>query len=249
MVTYTYDARGNILTVGGSMADTLGVYNPLRYRGYVYDEETSLYYLQSRYYDPNMGRFLNADNYPTTGQGFTGNNMFSYCGNNPVSRADVGGEFWHIVVGAIVGVATQYISDVASNLAEGKSFTESLKPKSTLADYGAAALSGALAATGIGTGASVVANAAIGGATYLVNCKIEGEDANFLDFTLATGVGAVSGMIGGSGVDGARLRGATKTSKVLLETAVSPKKIAQYTAKITGCTKTVIVGGMRTFAA
>ena len=91
VVTYTYDAWGNILTVGGTMADTLGVYNPLRYRGYVYDEETSLYYLQSRYYDPNMGRFLNADAFASTGQGFGGNNMFAYCLNNPTFLCDPSG--------------------------------------------------------------------------------------------------------------------------------------------------------------
>ena len=113
VVTYTYDAWGNILTVGGSMADTLGVYNPLRYRGYVYDEETSLYYLQSRYYDSEMGRFINSDVLAATGQGVLGNNMFAYCGNNPVSRVDHGGNFWDTifdVVSLCVNVA-EVISD------------------------------------------------------------------------------------------------------------------------------------------
>ena len=79
VVEYTYDAWGNILTTTGSMASTLGVHNPLRYRGYVYDTELGLYYLQSRYYDPEMGRFLNADALVATGQGLLGNNMFAYC--------------------------------------------------------------------------------------------------------------------------------------------------------------------------
>ena len=79
------------------MASTLGKDNPLRYRGYVYDEETKLYYLQSRYYDPAIGRFINADAFPSTGQGLSGNNMFAYCGNNPVSRIEVGGFFWDTV--------------------------------------------------------------------------------------------------------------------------------------------------------
>ena len=56
--------------------------------GYVYDEETGLYYLQSRYYDPEIGRFLNADAFASTGQGFTGNNMFAYCLNNPANNED-----------------------------------------------------------------------------------------------------------------------------------------------------------------
>ena len=61
VVTYTYDAWGNPLTTTGSLATTLGAANPLRYRGYVYDTETGLYYLQSRYYNPGWGRFINAD--------------------------------------------------------------------------------------------------------------------------------------------------------------------------------------------
>lgn len=79
VVQYTYDAWGKILTTTGSMADTLGVHTPLRYRGYVYDAETTLYYLLSRYYDLEMGRFINADEFTSTGQGLTGNNMFAYC--------------------------------------------------------------------------------------------------------------------------------------------------------------------------
>ena len=78
------------------MAGTLGLHNPLRYRGYVYDQETGLYYLQSRYYDPEMGRFLNADAFASTGQGFTGNNVFVYCGNDPVLFVDHGGELFGI---------------------------------------------------------------------------------------------------------------------------------------------------------
>ena len=91
---YTYDAWGNPLATTGSLATTLGEQNPLRYRGYVYDTETGLYYLQSRYYNPGWDRFINADAYLSTGQGFNGHNMFAYCGNNPISRYDVGGMFW-----------------------------------------------------------------------------------------------------------------------------------------------------------
>ena len=62
VVGYSYDAWGRLLTRTGSMASTLGLHNPLRYRGYVYDQESGLYYLQSRYYNPEIGRFINADN-------------------------------------------------------------------------------------------------------------------------------------------------------------------------------------------
>ena len=69
VVTYTYDAWGNPLSTSGTMASTLGSVNPLRYRGYVYDTETGLYYLQSRYYNPGWGRFINADAYLSAGGG------------------------------------------------------------------------------------------------------------------------------------------------------------------------------------
>ena len=93
VVTYAYDAWGNVLSVTGSMKDTLGKINPIRYRGYVYDHETGLYYLQSRYYDPEIGRFINADAFASTGQGITGNNMFAYCGNNPIMFVDRTGTY------------------------------------------------------------------------------------------------------------------------------------------------------------
>lgn len=91
VVQYTYDAWGRQLSMTGTMKWTLGMQNPLRYRGYVYDSEIGYYYLQSRYYNPTMGRFLNADVYISTGQGVLDNNMFAYCGNNPINYVDYEG--------------------------------------------------------------------------------------------------------------------------------------------------------------
>ncbi len=104
-VVYEYDAWGNILSIDGFLASTLGQINPLRYRGYVYDNESGYYYLQSRYYDPEIGRFLNADSYITTGQGCFGNNMFAYCLNNPTIFVDTSGDFPWLAIGFILGVA------------------------------------------------------------------------------------------------------------------------------------------------
>ena len=87
VAAYTYDPYGKILSAYGSMAEI----NPLRYRGYYYDAETGFYYLQSRYYDPNTCRFINADSYTSTGRGLIGYNMFAYCENDPVNYKDVGG--------------------------------------------------------------------------------------------------------------------------------------------------------------
>lgn len=71
--------------------------NPLQYRSYYHDSETGFYYLQSRYYDPEICRFINADSYASTGQSYLGYNTFAYCGNDPVNRTDADGEFWDTV--------------------------------------------------------------------------------------------------------------------------------------------------------
>ena len=105
VATYSYDPWGaptGIYSASGTAisqtASNVAAYNPFRYRGYRYDGDTRLYYLQSRYYDPAIGRFINADVYASTGQGFIGHNMFSYCGNNPIRYIDLAGEYyqpWH----------------------------------------------------------------------------------------------------------------------------------------------------------
>jgi len=91
---YTYDAWGQLLTDQDTLANTIGGKNPLRYRGYYYDSETGFYYLKSRYYDPYVQRFINADGYVSTGTGIAGFNMYAYCDNNPIIHIDPDGENW-----------------------------------------------------------------------------------------------------------------------------------------------------------
>ena len=91
VVEYTYDTWGKKVTTTGSLAGTLGLFQPFRYRGYVYDWETGFYYLQSRYYDPTVGRFISADVLLSTGQGVLGHNCYAYCLGNPVNMTDDGG--------------------------------------------------------------------------------------------------------------------------------------------------------------
>ena len=86
VVSYVYDAWGRPISCSGTMANTLGKINPFRYRGYVYDEETGLYYLRSRHYIPELCRFVNSDSVLTP-------NLFNYCGNNPVIAKDPSGYF------------------------------------------------------------------------------------------------------------------------------------------------------------
>ena len=91
IVEYTYsDAWGAGVTVSGSAASTIGMYNSFRYRGYYYDTESGLYYLNSRYYDPVACRFINTDEYLFSDDA-TGMNLYSYCNNNPVNSSDLTG--------------------------------------------------------------------------------------------------------------------------------------------------------------
>lgn len=92
VVEYHYDAWGNPVAKTGSMVATLGTVNPFRYCGYVYDEETGLYYLRSRYYNPAWKRFMNADALVSTGKGLPGKNMFAYCNNCPTRESDPTGQ-------------------------------------------------------------------------------------------------------------------------------------------------------------
>lgn len=93
--SYSYDAWGvcttTTLTNGSTDKAIATTYNPFRYRGYYYDVETGYYYLQSRYYNPRWGRFLNSDRIVGSG-GFVGYNLFAYCINNPIVYVDKGGD-------------------------------------------------------------------------------------------------------------------------------------------------------------
>ncbi len=104
VVSYTYDTWGKLLSIEGSLKDSLGIKNPYRYRGYRYDNETQLYYLQSRYYNPEWGRFINADSLVGETGELLSHNMFAYCTNDPVNNEDPDGDiaWW---VGAAVGGA------------------------------------------------------------------------------------------------------------------------------------------------
>ena len=118
--SYNYGAWGNYSVHdkdGKKTTDAtfIGHINPLRYRGYYYDRETRLYYLQSRYYDFANCRFINADAYATTNAGsFLSCNMFAYCENNPINRVDPDGAFWR-ELGAKISKTWGEIKSWASN--------------------------------------------------------------------------------------------------------------------------------------
>ena len=93
VVTYEYDAWGKLLSVSGEKKDTVGKLNPFRYRGYVYEEESGLYYVSSRYYDPEVGRWINTDAEIASVGSVQGSNLFQYCLNNSLNMSDPTGHW------------------------------------------------------------------------------------------------------------------------------------------------------------
>lgn len=152
-----------------------------------------MYYLRSRYYDPELRRLISSDEMPTLQMSLDSlhnRNLYAYCNENPVMREDGKGYLWGValaagaigaVVGAAVSVGTQMIF-------EGKSLEEV-----DLLEVGTSAISGAVATTAIGKTGQIVINAALGG----IGSIIRGEDLGFVAFN--TVVGVVSGVIGGDG--------------------------------------------------
>ena len=104
VVEYTYDIWGELENITGTLADTIGAINPLRYRGYYYDTETELYYLQSRYYSPDLMRFISQDDpVLSNDQGEPlGSNLYVYCLNNPVMNSDPNGHFTIVLAGVAI---------------------------------------------------------------------------------------------------------------------------------------------------
>ena len=125
VATYEYDAWGNVTVMNEygtpeTSSDFIGNINPFRYRGYYYDTETGFYYLQTRYYDPETYRFINADDYEliamlseVVGQ----LNLYAYCNNNPIMYTDETGEILlSILFSAIIGAAVSAVASIGSQL-------------------------------------------------------------------------------------------------------------------------------------
>ena len=255
VVRYQYNSWGKVTSTQDTSGVSLATLNPFRYRKYVYDPETGLYCLGSRYYDPEVGRFVNADDTDVIfakPQELYHKNLYVYCDNNPVVREDQGGNLWGLLatmaVGAVIGMAIQYANDVVTNIAEGKTGADVFAFRSTRVDYVAAAVSGALAATAVGKVGQAIGNAAISGISYALNQENSGKRINPVDTVVNVGIGAVCGLVGGDGANGTRLYGVNKRATQVMATTHSAKKMAQYAAKKAAVRRAFYISVARTVA-
>ena len=191
-VEYVYNAYGEIVDIIGDQ--TLAAQNPLRYRGYYYDNETGLYYLNSRYYDPAVGRFINADAtdaLTVEHENFVQYNLFAYCWNNPVNLTDDGGTWPSWLKKIVAAVAVVAVVAVAAAV--------------TVATAGAGTAV-AVIAVGAAKGAAIGAasGAAIGAATGAVKHRVQtGSWKGAGKAALEAGAsGALSGAITGAVMGG-----------------------------------------------
>jgi len=175
VANYTYDAWGKVTNSG----NIIGLYNPIRYRGYYYDTETGFYYLQSRYYDPAIKRFINADsvNYLGANGDFTSLNLYAYCGNNPVNYSDTSGHMPEWAKWTVVGLAVAGLV-VATVLTFGAAGTGAVA-------VGAAMLTGGLISGGLNA------------VDQVVDHLKDGEQFDIAELAISTLSGTAYGLVVG----------------------------------------------------
>ena len=208
VVRYRYDAWGNhvVLNPNGSRNESstfIGNINPFRYRGYYYDTETKLYYLKTRYYDPKIGRFITIDDIsylaPDT---INGLNLYAYCGNNPVMNVDPEGTF---VISLITGLIVSFVIGFGvSTVSQGFQYGwKNINWGQSIVDGLFTVVSTALAATGIGSLASIAIGAVLGFGQYAIDSAFHGESLTWRGALIAIGFGIISGAISEAGASSA----------------------------------------------
>ena len=214
IVRYYYDAWGRLLSTkdanGNEITNQTHIahINPIRYRSYYYDTGTGFYFLQSRYYNPEIGRFLSADKLLDE-RSFDGNNLFAYCSNNPVDRCDPSGEaWWHWAIGAAIVTACAVATVVTCG--------------------GFAAAIGAVAAVSSGvaaatTASTIAAGAFIGSATVYGMSALNAalSSSSVQDFNNQGNLGTVIGTAGGAVLCGTAAYSATRTPTTTVYRSVS----------------------------
>ena len=196
LISYTYDAWGNFtVSYHNDGGNTTAASNPFRYRGYYYDPDLGFYYLGSRYYNPEWGRFLNADNAEVIGatpNALTDKNLFAYCDNNPVMRADHGGAFWHIIGGAAIGGVIGGVSSIIGQAIAG----QEINWAEVCISAASGALTGAIttAFPGMGAVTTGLVHGIVGAGTHAAVELANGRTPT-LAGTLTTGI--TSGVLAG----------------------------------------------------
>ena len=205
--SYTYDAWGKV-TENATSADTQNITetNPIRYRGYYYDTETRLYYVNSRYYDPAVKRFVSSDDSiisTATPEALTDKNLFAYCDNNPVTRSDGKGNIWHIVIGAAV---SGVLSATTQVIEQGGIHSQKDVAKAAVCLV-TGAISGGVGATGIGVFASAGIDAGLTMVTSLgidlIDNDFELGNVDWREIAVDTIDAGVTGLVFGKAYDNA----------------------------------------------
>lgn len=130
IASYTYDSWGNIISIKDSNGlditeeNHIALKNPFRYRSYYYDSDTKLYYLNSRYYNPKWGRFINADENIDTSLDMFSDNTYLYAENNPINRIEIEGMIWFHVAGAAIGAGVGFLANSANNIINKRPWNE-----------------------------------------------------------------------------------------------------------------------------
>ena len=175
---YQYDSYGNNISItdssGNLIVDNNNIanINPFRYRSYYYDRETNLYYLNSRYYNPVWGRFVNADGIIDSNRDIISCNLYVYCSNNPISCRDENGEGFFsailtsAVVGALANVAGRFVRDMINSAMSKKLKFSSPK------EYAVSAVTGAISGIGYAVGKPVLTN-------YIANTVSSASKKNY----------------------------------------------------------------------
>ena len=166
VVSYRYDTWGNPISMTDTSGTDIGTKNPFRYREYLYDEETGLYHLDSRFYDPVIGRFVSPDDVDVlkAGQGNLNQyNLYAYCLNNPVNYEDSQGMFAVMAAGIICSA----VINAGLSALEAYSNGENVGKAAVIGGISGAA-SGMAGGIGKVIG-RVAVSAAIGGATEIVS--------------------------------------------------------------------------------
>lgn len=252
-VSYTYDPWGRLISVESDLDQyerDIATLNPLRYRGYYYDTDTGLYYLQSRYYDPETGRFINADNVNYIGVSGTkvGYNPFAYCENDPVNNSDPSGFFsivTSLIIGAFTGLMALYFIDVIVNLITSAKYW--WYRTSSNADYVVSAVNGAISTLKTSSKMAIFISTVLSGASYLANCIENGTKVDVISLLLSLAIGAFCGVISGSGIDLKNKLEIVQISNSKLKSLMSARKITMYTEKRKKNLSGIIVGSIRSY--